>query len=325
MNIAFNDGEQITLPRLAATCGDAERIDYAVLLAAAAYPELSDVSALAEKLGESPKKVRAALEFWIENGVLLAENAADSAAESAADQPEKEKKPLLPETAPPVYSAEQLAEMLENEENPLRGLIDECQRLAGKLFNPTEIGKLAALTDYLRMEREQVLLIFSYCASIGKPSVHYVEKTAYNLYDEGIDTVEKTENYLADLERKRSAGDRAARLFGLGQRRLTAKEKEAFDRWINLWGFSEPMLTLAYDAATEKTGRFSLAYMDKIVTRWHEENVTTVEQVHSEAETRKLTAQSAAQGAAGSFDTDDFIDAALKKSYAQLEKHKKQN
>lgn len=226
---------------------------------------------------------------------------------------------LRPSEETPHYTGEEI-DRIFTEKTGMRSLIDECAKIAGKLFNPTEINKIVALSDYLRLSDEYILLLFSFCASEGKKSVAYIEKTAYGLVNDGIDTVEMLVRQIEKRREFRSLESRIRRLLGCGDRALTAKEKEYFEKWTGSdgWNFSFEMVEAAYETTVDTIGKKSMPYTDKILSGWNESGIRTLDAVRQNAEQHK--AQKMTSGS--SFATDDFFEAALRRSYAQSEKEK---
>ena len=85
----------------------------------------------------------------------------------------------------PSYTTSELTAILEKRKDAAQ-LIDECQRVIGKIFNPHEIGVVLGLQDYLGLEGEYILILFDHCSRMGKKSLQYIKKRAFTLYDEGI-------------------------------------------------------------------------------------------------------------------------------------------
>lgn len=59
---------------------------------------------------------------------------------------------------------------------------------------------MLGLADYLKLDFEHILMIFTFCKNKGKTSVHYIVKTAYTLYNEGIDNRAAFEEYVKKAE-----------------------------------------------------------------------------------------------------------------------------
>ena len=89
---------------------------------------------------------------------------------------------------------------------------------------------------------------------------------------------------------------------GLPKRSPSKKEEEAAFRWVYQWGFSREMLSAAYDRCADNTGKFSAAYMNKVLEGWHNAGIRSVDQLE-EAEHRKK--EEAAKGGK-SYDIDEL-------------------
>ena len=61
-------------------------------------------------------------------------------------------------------------------------------------------------------------------------------------------------------------------------RDLTDAEKKCFRRWISL-GLSAELISGAYELTMLRCGKWSVAYMDKILLSWHEQGMRTLEEV----------------------------------------------
>lgn len=160
-----------------------------------------------------------------------------------------------------------------------------------------------------------------------KLSVSYVEKAAYSLYNQGIRTYAQLQEYIKTTEEKNTLSYRLRRLFGTGDRAFTKKEKNFFEKWSGEWNMPFEMIEYSFEITVNNTGKPSLDYMSKIISDWHAEGIMTVEAAEKKAEARKeavryksITKNSAPEEKGSSFDTDEFFEKALKRSYAMLEK-----
>ena len=238
----------------------------------------------------------------------------------------------------PQYSGEELAALTDAHGGELRKLIDTCQGIVGRIFTQAEAGKVVGLYEYLGLDIEHILSLFTYCVHRGKRAVGYVEKTAYNLYDEGIDSAAKLEEYIKKKEEKEREEAHLRSLFGLGSRALTAKERQAFTQWLHEWKLPEEVLVRAYEQTVENTGKYSLAYMSRVLESWYMAGLCSIEKL-DEYERKRMTkvggasktgaarsahgASGASQSGADSFDTDRFVELALARSYDALRRSEK--
>jgi DnaD/phage-associated family protein len=109
--------------------------------------------------------------------------------------------------------------------------------------------------------------------------MRYIEKMSLDWVDRDITTVAAAEEYLCGLERTRKAFERLEGLLGITVTRPSASQKQAADRWFNEWQLADELIKEAYDRTLAKTGKFQVAYMDRILGAWHDEGITAVSQL----------------------------------------------
>lgn len=277
----------------------ATKTDLALILLLAKEPSACDsldvkADELAEKLGVDRAEITASIAFWRGAGVIAVED-------EKRRTPERK---LAPSREIPPLSAEDVERMAKTAPERL-SLIDACAQTLGRMLNSSESSCLLALRDYLGVDDEYILLTAAYCVRKGKKNVKYIEKTALSLYDSEIESTSALEEHLLRLETRDELESRLRRLIGAGERSFTSKEKERFGRWQEEYGFDFDVIRLAYEKTVDATGKASVAYMDKILTSWHEKGYRTPDDVTS--------CESAAKDAKGSFDTDDFFSMAVKR------------
>jgi DnaD/phage-associated family protein len=96
-------------------------------------------------------------------------------------------------------------------------------------------------------------------------------------------------------------------------RALTTKEKRFIDSWIVSFGYTFEIIKLAYEITIDKINEPSLNYANAILESWNVSGLKTEEAVRAQ-----MAAEAEAKGepAAGkSFDSTDFFEAALRRSY----------
>lgn len=247
----------------------------------------------------------------------------DASADNKGDRP-------LRAQGLPIYNSDELSGILE-QNSDYEKYIGECQRIMGKMFNVHEVGVLIGLVDYLDLDFEYVMILLTYCVSHGKKTLHYVEKTAFGLYDAGITSTDELTAELKSREAAASAEGQIRKIFGIGTRALTTKEKKEISSWISGMGCSIEMIQKAYEVTADATGSASLHYANSVLERWHAEGLTTLDMI-AEAEAR-YEAEKASQkvekaqkakrgssrgskdeGVGSSFDTDEFFNAAVRRS-----------
>ena len=292
----------------------ASATDVKTLLLLCAQEGKLDEKKAAKQLGVSEDDIKTAVAFWRGAGIISLgdNNSAEDVEKKDMTAPEKEKtdvvepKKLRASEELPRYSTDELATVLESRAEVV-ALIDECQRIAGKVYNVKEINVLVGLVDYLGLEPEYVMMLLTYCVGMGKKSLHYVEKTAFGLYDAGITTGDQLSEELRRREAAGEAENKIRSLFGVGDRAFTTKEKKFISAWINELGYSMEIIQKAYEIAADATGKSSMPYANSVLERWNAAGLRTMNEIEASYEKGEAPKQ-------GSFDTDSFFDAAVKRA-----------
>lgn len=289
---------------------DAGEPELKFLIAFASDPTLrenyeANADTLSKELNIERSVLDSALSFWRGAGVI---------ALAQGEEKPKEKKVARHATLP-SYTGEELSKIID--ENGLSAVIDECQRITGKIFNVTEVNRIAALNSYLGMCPEHILLLFTYCSQKENVSLKYIEKTAYNLYDIGITSFEKLELYIKAEEQKHALEGKLRNLFGWGERSLTPTEKKYITTWSDEYDYTLDIITEAYNITVEKTGKLALAYLSKILANWHGNGYKSLSDVQNAMQEYEKEKESKANEQQ-SFDSDEFFELALKRSREKM-------
>lgn len=263
-----------------------------------AEPE-SSVSDCAREVGITVAQAEAAVAFWRGAGIFE-ESSAKGRKKTASDSAVYRN-----------YDSETLSSAVENNADFALVCRFAGERL-GKQLNKNDLSSLFYLFDYVGLPAPVICGITEYCCAKEKKSVQYVFKKSLALYDEGIDSYDKLEEYLARMEAINGNIGKLRRLFGMGERELTAKEKKLYGCWFGEWSFSFEMVKLAYETTVDTKGSLNVSYMNGILRRWHESGFETEEDVkNGESGKPKGTPD----GTRSSFDADEFIEAALAKGF----------
>jgi DnaD/phage-associated family protein len=350
MNIRLNYGTAVaTIPAAALAVMDrATKQDLAVLLTLAADHALLGggiedcAGAIAARLGCPPSQIETSLSFWRGAGVLTVTEeigktvpaAQASAGESPALAPEppaeepKETRPARPQPSSelPRYTSAQLAELLEAR-TETASYLRECQNIWGKMFNTHEHNIILGLVDYLGLDWDYVLALLSYAAKYyrerenkGK-SLQYVENMAFSFHKEGIVTAEALQNRFKEMEAMSSMEYKLRQLFGMGEGALTPAQKKHFSTWVYDYRYDLEIITYAYNRAVDSIGNAKLSrimnYMNRTLGAWNDEDLRTLEQIEAAdaAFRAERDGKKAAETPSGSFNTEDFFAAAVRRSF----------
>jgi DnaD/phage-associated family protein len=323
------DGEDLRLPlAVLSRLDDVDADTLKVLLVVAAGGNLSKEK-IAKELGCDTDTVSDALGFWRGAGILTSGSSSGKKKKTSAEtEPEAATTQSIPAprvvdsaaavtpapaTQLPRYDTEQLVTLLETRRE-LAALIDECSRVVGKVFNTHETGLLLGIVDYLNVDGEYLLLLLAHCAKMGKKSVRYAEKMAISLYDEGITTLPALQECLKQKEEMEQVEGKIRTLFGMSSRALTTKERKQINTWLFTHHYGMDVITKAYEIAVDAIGKSSIPYTNSILERWFAAGLHTLEEIEA-AEAERSAASATPTAPGNSFDTDDFFDAALKRSF----------
>ncbi len=328
--------EVAVLPLAAADAAErASGLDCKVLWCLSADPAAREGSpeallAFSERIDVSFADVERAISYWRGAGVIdLTEERTPEkkTVRRTAETPTEKKivsderktgETVKPERTPhpvdalPNYTMTELSELLEKRKD-ISLFIDECQRAYGRMFNPRDIGKIIGLIEHLALSEEYVLTLLRYFGELPeeeRKTLHYVEKMAFSLTDDGITEPMALREHLDRLRLVRTNEGQIRSIFGMGSRAFSSKEKKAVMLWLGEYNASMELIRLAYEKTVDATGKASVPYADKILERWYREGLTTPEAVEK-AEREEKTGKTESEN----FNTDDFFEAALRRSY----------
>ena len=272
----------------------------------------------AAEVGVARSDLDRALSFWQGAGVIDVEEAEESAPQAPAKPPRKADPPatehkLMREDVLPHYTTEQVTDLL-NSRAEAKALNDAAQQTFGKMFTTMETTILLGMMDYLALENEYILTLLAWCAGKGKKSLRYVEKMAIGLYDAGIRDTEALNHHLRHRDETDVLVAELRKLFGVGGRTLTTKEKAAFGRWIDEYHYGINIITSANEMTVDDITTPSIPYTDSILSRWHSEGLDTLEKIEADAAARSKGKNENSR--ASSFDADEFFEDALRRSYS---------
>lgn len=198
----------------------------------------------------------------------------------------EEKPRFIPSGERPQYSEQDVSSAM-NQSGEFRRLYGEIQRLLGRTLNTEELKIVLGFVRYLGLPADVICVLVCYCkdrakqrGSLRNPSLRTIEKEAYAWAEQGIDTMEEAGAYIQNQNMRRSRMGELKKLLQIRNRELTAAEERYADTWLEM-GFDNDALAMAYERTCLNTGGMSWAYMNKILTRWHEAGYHTAQQIQA--------------------------------------------
>lgn len=322
MDLKWNYGQSVLVLPASVLSADATAEQLRVLLWLAEDASLWGKPAQLAKLADVDKSTLSdILDYWKSCGVLtdgketdtdasLTKSTKKKTTESVEKSPPK--KVLQRADELPTYNTEELSDMMEKRAS-LRILLDACQNIFGKMFNPHEINILFGMVDYLKLEDEYILILLAHCKRLEIKSFRQVERYAISLIDKGITTADSLDTHLQEMEAVHQLEGSIRQMFGLKSRALTAKERGAIEKWAS-YGYGEDVIRRAYEITVNSTGNASIPYANSILERWHSEGLKTIEEI-DQRQTEERAEKEGKTTFGNSFQTDDFFKAALEKSF----------
>ncbi|MBE7043512.1 MAG: DnaD domain protein [Ruminococcaceae bacterium] len=233
--------------------------------------ELTD-EGIAEALGILESDVLKAWRYWEKQGVVSLENGevAFHPAQKPMPKPAEEKK----SSGKKKYSEQEMVQAMENNQE-LKFLYSFAQQKLGNIIPPADVNILFSLYDWLKLPVEVIVMLFEYCSEKEKLNMRYIESTAIRWVEQGLRTTEQVEEYCRREEEQKKQYAAFQRMAGISGRTLSQTEKKYIDSWTEQMRFSTEMLQLAYEQTVMNTGQVSMPYMNKILTSWHREGISS--------------------------------------------------
>lgn len=258
------------------------------------------------------KQLKSSLEFWSKRNIIKCKAGRESA-DAAKSEQEKTRLQTAAHRAldiPVQYGQEEIAKKAQGNEE-IKFLLEAAAGSLGRLISPAECSILIYLYEGAGLPADVIMMIISYCVSAGKGNIRYIEKMALGWAEEGIDTHEKAESKICRLEAKRSFEGKVRTVMGIQDRAFSTEELQHIGRWCE-WNIPLDLVKLAYDISVSNTGKLSFAYMNKILSTWHEKGYKTVEQARNENRRGGRKGGNSA-GKTPSYDIDEYVRLSLKK------------
>lgn len=297
---------------------DASRDELKVLLTVISLGGASvSTETLAQMSGVSKARVLAALALFEESGVITKRDPFLAEVEYEFEPRKDEEK---------LDDAKSTAKKVHN--SKIHDVIVELEKMFEKTLSTTEMQRLSSLVEDNDLSAHYVLTLAAFLKDSYKAfTVNRVVTEAKKLIDKNICDSEKLEQYIIEKS-KEVAGEAKMRiLLGISGRTLTASERAYFQKWLHEFGYSELIIGEAYDITVNATSKRSLAYMDKILSAWHEAGCKTLEECRAKVAIRKQEGkkatgerksnktQEADTPKFADFNSEDALMRALERSY----------
>ena len=255
------------------------------------------LSTAADALDETEKDIIRALSYWEKNNVVSLTKEEDSltgitlldlnvdpilpkAAEPQAGTVisiEKYRRENRPDASEelykrPLYSEDQLEEIRQN--NDISMVFNVIEVYLERLLTPQDINLVAYLYDKLHFSSDLILHLYEYCVGKNKKKSEYIEKVAISWHQEGIDTVEKAQEYSILYD---TCFNAVNKVFSLGRMPI-GPERDFIRKWSS-WKLSPELIEEACNRTILNINKPDFKYADRILESWHSAGANTLAEV----------------------------------------------
>lgn len=237
-----------------------------------------DPAAISEALKIDLPDVSDSLRYWADAGILL-----------NTDAPVQKQEDVKPLPSNKLYNNTARAQIVKpsREEVAKRGL--ECKEIAfllreaqlkfGRALRQNESSTLVWLYDDEGMSVALILMLLEYAISENHVNIGFIERTAVQWINDGIDNVQDAEKKIIELHQKRGSWRLVESAMGIEHRSPSEKELQSVYTWVEEWKYGRDILRAAYEQCVDTTSKFSFPYIRKIIETWHNEGVKSVDDI----------------------------------------------
>lgn len=256
-----------------------------------------DIQEIAETLDLPEDEVSDSVLFWEQHGILPSDNESSLPAVNSIFSAVHDSLPeYLPERQKNYISysrdssdglnitPSEISDMLKSTP-PLRKIFNIAEKYIDNV-NFTVQRSLVWLYQYLGFSPEMIEIILEYCVSINKAYIWEIEAVALKFRRNGIDSPELARNEIDRLKDEMENGSfikKIKRMFFM-ERDPVTRQRNFMIKWKSE-EYPDELIRLAYEKSVEATGnkaRIPIEYIDTILKRWKEKNITTVEQAEQD-------------------------------------------
>jgi DnaD/phage-associated family protein len=254
-------------------------------------PEVT-ISSIADRLENTEKDIIRALTYWEKLNLLMltrnqqkeitaihlmdlnhtqastdapvtSETDTDTELDEIAVSIHTETKPAIRQS----YSAEKIAQLTNNDE--IKWAMHIVEIYLDRPLKPMDLQLILYLYEELHFSAELIMYLYEYCVSKGKKNASYIEAVALTWAEEGIDTEAKAKEAATSYNDRFNVVNKA---FGLN-RAPGQIERQYITKWVEVFGFSDEIITEACNRTILRTQKPDFKYTDKILETWFKKDV----------------------------------------------------
>ncbi|MCI9626829.1 MAG: DnaD domain protein [Clostridia bacterium] len=239
---------------------------------------------IAQELGLLESEVIEAWKYWAQQGIIrLKQNEGGGYEVEFLDLSNARTEPYVRTETKPTYTSDEICDRAEDDAN-LQHMFTQVSKMLGKPLSTVEAETLFGFYDWLRLPIDVIILLVSYCVSIGKKNMRYIEKVALNWADQDINTYEKAEQNLKQMQESNVKINRVKKIMGIYDRQLQEPELLHIKKWLYEFQMPVEMIQFACEKCALNTGKLSIPYITGILEKWHDKGIKTLQAAKEEGD-----------------------------------------
>jgi len=204
------------------------------------------------------------------------------------EMPKENKSTLIkPGDKLPEYSSEDAKNAVRNDPQ-FAALVTEVQAVLGTILTSSGLMELLGFYDYLGLPTDVILLLVAHCVAEHekkygadkRPTMRNVRSEAYKWAEKGVFSLEAANEYIKASEHAKKRKTEIRRILGLHDRSPSPTEERCITEWAEA-GYSDELISAAYDKTVLNTGRLVWKYMDSILKSWEQKGLKTMDEVRT--------------------------------------------
>jgi len=232
------------------------------------------VADLSKQLGMELSKVKQALAYWENIGVLIKTESGIT----FSDLKEKEVNKLY---RPKLTSSPEEAKAA-SEKNLKRSQVITAinNSFFQGIMSPGWFMDIDLWFEKYGFEEDVMLSLFKFCYDKNKLSRNYINAVAESWHRKGIRNSFDLDNYFIVYEKCDEIKKKICKKLSIFNRMLTEYEEAYIERWVGDYGFDFDIIEIALKKTTSKTNP-NFDYIDKILSAWKKAGLKTVDEVQN--------------------------------------------
>jgi len=175
-----------------------------------------------------------------------------------------------------LYSEDEICEYEKNRKHYITLAKEICSKLGIYVENLEPVIENYINSWLFKGYMDETLkTLAKFCFKTENNSLEKMDLIIQKLYKQGCVSLEAITDYINDL----NVIDNNIKLIFDNlhiKRIITARDRELYDTWCNEWNIPANLLNFAVTLSIGKTAPFQ--YLNKILTNFHEKNITTIEE-----------------------------------------------